>query len=50
MSQATFPRGLSAGALRSRLESMPYLLMLRCVSPGEGSPPKHTIFQLKEMQ
>src|SRR6266581_6833907 len=43
MAQAAFPRGLPAEALRGRLESMSYLLVLRCVSPGEGSPPKDTI-------
>src|SRR6266571_1279626 len=43
MAQAAFPRGLPAEALRGRLESRSYLLVLRCVSPGEGSPPKDTI-------
>ncbi len=44
MAQATFPRGLSAGALSGRLKSVPCLLVLRCASPGEGSPQKDTIF------
>src|ERR1700676_4396856 len=30
---------------QGRLESIPCSLVIRCISPGEGSPPKHTTFK-----